>query len=45
MLKSTIPFANIRFFDDVPTVTALERRFSQFLRNLREQRDATRRIS
>jgi hypothetical protein len=44
MLKSTIPFANIRFFDDVPTVPALERRFSQFLRNLREQRDTTRRI-
>ena len=39
MLKSTIPIANIRFFDDAPTLAALERRFSRFLRNLREQRE------
>ena len=44
MLKSTIPFANIRFFDDTPTVGDLERRFSRFLRNLREQRDTALRI-
>jgi hypothetical protein len=41
MLKSTIPIANIRFFDDAPTVAALERRFTRFLRNLREQRENT----
>ncbi len=39
MLKSTIPIANIRIFDDAPTVVALERRFSRFLRDLREQRE------
>ena len=39
MLKSTISFANIRFFDDTPTVAGLEHRFSRFLRNLREQRN------
>lgn len=44
MLKSTIPFANIRFFDDTPTVADLERRFSRFLRNLREQQDTALRI-
>lgn len=44
MLKSTIPFANIRFFDDTPTVADLERRFSRYLRNLREQRETALRI-
>lgn len=44
MLKSTIPFANIRFSDDTPTVAGLERRFSRFLRNLREKRDTAIRI-
>lgn len=36
MLKSTIPFANIRFFDDVPTVSRLEMRFTKFLGQLRD---------
>lgn len=44
MLKSTIPFANIRFLDDAPKVSDLERRFSRFLRNLGEQRDTALRI-
>lgn len=37
MLKPTIPFANIHFFDATPSVAALDRRFSRFLGNLREQ--------
>lgn len=40
MLKPTIPFANIRFFNDTPTAADLERRFSRFLRNLRERQQA-----
>ena len=44
MLKSTIPFANIRFFDEAPTVSKLELRFSKFLKNLREQRDTARSV-
>lgn len=38
MLKSNIPIANIRFFDNTPTVADLERRFSRFLRGFRERR-------
>ena len=38
MLKSNIPVANIRFFDDTPTVADLERRFSRFLRGFRDRR-------
>jgi hypothetical protein len=44
VLKSTILGANIRFFDNIPMVAALERRFSRFLRHLREQRDTAPRI-
>ncbi|WP_390910999.1 AAA family ATPase [Pseudosulfitobacter sp. SM2401] len=44
MLKSTIPFANIRFFDDVPTVSRLEMRFTKFLRQLRDRRETERLI-
>ncbi|MGJ8595234.1 hypothetical protein [Sulfitobacter sp.] len=39
MPNSTIPIANIHFFDGAPTVAALERRFFMFLRKLREQRE------
>lgn len=42
MLKSTIPFANIPFFDDVPTVSKLELRFSKFLKHLRDRRETVR---
>jgi len=44
MLKSNIPIANIRFFDNTPTVADLERRFSRFLRGFRERKCVVQRI-
>ena len=40
-VEETVPIANIRVFEDAPTVATLERRFPRCLRNLREQRENT----
>lgn len=36
MLKTTIPFTKVRFFDEVPRSVELEQRFRKFLNKLRQ---------
>ncbi|MBB3995500.1 hypothetical protein GGR95_003156 [Sulfitobacter undariae] len=40
MLKTTIPFAEVRFFDETPRRVELEQRFSKFLNQLRHAKDS-----
>ena len=35
MLKTRIPFANVKFIDDMPSVDYVTRRFTNFLRDIR----------